>query len=155
MPPLSGINTQVTQAWGCALGQQASPVAGCMCQGCLQKGCGWGKGPIWHAQSRASLPPQGLFRIFSCAQLMFSLTLLLCLQRAAALQGSPALRHFAQQSSQAVTELRGYGMPLALALAPLQSREAAPKVPCAGLAANARGLAPGRGQSSQEAQPTP
>lgn len=86
---------------------------------------------------------------------MFSLTLLLCLQHAAALQGSPALRLFAQQSSQAATELRGYGMPLALVLAPLQSREAAPKVPCAGLAANARGLAPGLGQSSQEAQPAP
>lgn len=86
---------------------------------------------------------------------MFSLTSLLCLQRAAASQGSPALRHFAWQSSQAATELRGYGMPLALARAPLQSQEAAPGVPCAGPAVNAGGLAPSMGQSSQEAQPAP
>lgn len=84
---------------------------------------------------------------------MFSLTSLPCLQHAAALQGSLGLRYFALRSLQTATELQGYGMPLALALAPLQGQEAALRVPCAGLDANAGGLSPGMGQSSQEAQP--
>lgn len=105
--PLSGINARVTQAWGCTPGQ----VAGSSHPGHLQNVRGWGKGPIL-AWSLTSLLPQGLFRIFSSrtkcqqpgSQLMFSLTSLPCLQRAAASQGSLPLRHFALQSSQRGTQ---------------------------------------------------
>lgn len=159
---LSRTKDQVAQAWECTSGQRALQAAGSSHPGPLQKGCGWGKGPIL-AWSLTSLLPQGLFRIFSSrtkcqqpgTQLMFSLTSLPCLQRAAASQGSLALRHFALQSSQRPTEQRGYSSSSAPVLAFLQSWEAAPGVPSAGPARNTGVLAPNLGQSSQEAQPAP
>lgn len=83
--------------------------------------------PSWHGASphcflkafSGSFPPGQ--NVDNLAELMFSLTSLWCLQRAAASQGSLPLRHFAPQSSQRATEQQGYSSSSAPVLLPCKA----------------------------------